>query len=118
MPKLLDFIKEKGLSHEDVIKYLSEMDETEDSEEEEEVEDDIEEDDADTDIEDDTEIDDDKEEPKIVQLTEVELSKLIIKAVEQSKKAKRKAPSKGKTKGTGTPQNRIYSREEQFEVMF
>ena len=117
MPKLLDFIKEKGLSHEDVIKLLSASEDSEDSDEEKiEDEEDEEEEDEEIEDEEDTKIDennDDKTKP--ITLDDVKL--LITKALEGSRKAKRKAPSKGK-KGKGTPQKPIYTREDMFEEMF
>lgn len=116
MPKLLDFIKEKGLTHEDVIKLLSEVPESEDIEEDVEVEEEEVEEDEETEVEENTEIDDNTDDkPQTFTLKDVE--KLISKALENSKKAKRKAPSKGK-KGKGTPQKPIYTREDMFEEMF
>lgn len=94
---------------------LQESEDTETSEEEEEeIEEDVEEDEE-IEEEDNTEIDDNTDEPKTFTLKDVE--KLITKALENSKKAKRKAPSKGK-KGKGTPEKPIYTREDMFEVMF
>ncbi len=116
MPKLLDFIKEKGLTHDDVIKLLSASEESTVSEEEiEDDEEDVEEEVEEVIEEEDTEIEDDTDVPKTFTLKDVE--KLISKAIEGTRKAKRKAPSKGK-KGQGTPQKPIYTREDMFEEMF
>ena len=117
MPKLLDFIKEKGLTHDDVIKILSDIPESEDIEVENiEVEEEEVEEHEEVEEKEDTEIDDNKEEPETFTLKDVE--KLINKALENSRKAKRKAPSKGKKTGTGTPTKPIYTREDMFEVMY
>ena len=75
----------------------------EEVEEEEEVE-----------VEEDTEIKEDKDDNKI---TLKDVQKLINEAIKGTKKAKRKAPSKGKV-GKGTPTNRVYTREEQFEEFY
>ena len=116
MPKLLDFIKEKGLTHDDVMKLLSASEDSEDSdEEEEEIEEDVEEEVEESEDEENTEIEDDIEVPKTFTLKDVE--KLISEAIVNSKKAKRKAPSKGK-KVKGTPHKPIYTREDMFEEMF
>ena len=116
MPKLLDFIKEKGLSHDDVIKMLEESADSEDSDEEEEEEEEDSQEDEEVEEEEDTEIDDNTDAPKTFTLKDVE--KMITKALENTKKAKRKSPSKGNKKGTGTPKKPIYTREDMFEEMF
>ena len=116
---MLDVIKEKGYTHEQVIEYLEQMENSNESEEEEE-----EEEPEDEDIEDEPEEDntdnneDDNDEPKMIQLSKEQLIKLIKQGIEESKKAKLKAPSKRKTKNTGTPKRPVRTRDEQFEVMF
>jgi hypothetical protein len=101
LPKLLDFIKEKGLTHDQVIDMLNEHDtsEPEEETEEEEVIDDSEEDEEIDEIEDDTEIEDNEPEPDIIQISKDELTKIVNEAVENRLKATRKAPSKGKKGG-------------------
>ena len=117
MPKLLDFIKEKGLTHDEVIVHIENLLKVKEPDEEEESEDETEEEEEneeDSEDEEDTEIKEDKED-KTFTLKDVE--KLISEAIKGTKKAKRKAPSKGKL-GKGTPTKRVYTREEQFEEMF
>jgi len=105
LPKLLDVIKEKGLTHQQVIKLINNMSETDTDELEvqnipnqEELEEDIEEEEEETEDEVSTDIteDDQEIETKIYQVSEEQLNELIEKAVQESLKAKRKAPSKGK----------------------
>ena len=118
MPKLLDFIKEKGYTHDQVIELLTNLPAEETSGETDQAEDDSEEEEEEEveneEEEENTEIDEDKDD-KTFTLKDVE--KLISEAIKGTKKAKRKAPSKGKL-GKGTPTKRVYTREEQFEEMF
>ena len=115
MPKLLDFIKEKGLTHDQVIELLSKEteDEVDNNDESTDEEEEVEEEEI---VEEDTEIEDNNDEPKTFTLKDVE--KMINKALENTKKAKRKSPSKGKKQGTGTPTKPVYTREDMFEEMF
>lgn len=119
MPKLLDFIKEKGFSHEQVISILEgvEPEPIEDSEEvEEESEPEVSQDepqiDEDTPNEESIEV----EKPELIQMTKIELTELINKAIEEKFKANRKPPSKGKESNHSAPDKNIIKKN-WFEVM-
>jgi hypothetical protein len=117
LPKLLDFVKEKGYTHDKVMSILEAYSEPDEEEEESEPdeEEEEEEDTETTEVEDDTETDENNSEPEFLKITKDELNELISKAVEDKLKAKRKAPSKGK-KGKGlAPKNVV--RKNMFEVM-
>ena len=106
MPKLLDYLKEKGLTHEDVIKMIDDLKDglPESPAEEKEVpEEEPREDDKPeekiplyiTAMEDEPEAEVETVEEEIT-LTQEELDKQIADAVEEKLKATRKVPSKGK----------------------
>ena len=95
MPKLLDVIKEKGLTHDQVIDILnnidSEISETEEGTEEEteSIQPEVE--------EEDTVIEESREEEtqELINISKDELAEMISKAIEDKLKARRKPPSKG-----------------------
>ena len=104
MPKLLDVIKEKGLTHQEVIDLIEKIGLPEKESEEKEVPE-IEVDETDkpeekielyiTEVEKEPEPEEDTVEEEIT-LTQEELDKQIADAVEEKLKATRKVPSKGK----------------------
>ena len=109
MPKLLDYLKEKGLSHEDVIRLINEKDDLPETQEEEKdvPEEEIQEDDKPEEkaelyitnmVDEEPEAEEETVEEEIT-LTQEELDKKIADAVEEKLKAKRKVPSKGKIVG-------------------
>ena len=117
-PKLLDFLKEKGISHADAMKYLEEMGKPEPKEEviaepEVEVEEVVKPEHKGvplriTDMKTkEPESEEETEEEEKITLTEEELATKIALAVEEELKVKRKVPSKGKII---TPENK-HSRE-------
>ena len=105
MPKLLDFIKDKGLNHEQVMKLIGdslveepeevvETPEIEDGEDEEKMElyiTDNKEEESET-----SEEESEEEEIKTIEITPEELAKKIEDAVAKKLAATRKPPSKGK----------------------
>ena len=105
MPKLLDYLKEKGLSHEDVINMidgLKDLPETQEEEKEvpeEEIQEDSKPDESEglyiTSMVDEPETEVETVEEEIT-LTQKELDKQIADAVEEKLKAQRKVPSKGR----------------------
>jgi hypothetical protein len=109
LPKLLDVVKELGLSHDDAIKLLKETATPPEliEEEEEKVSEEEEEESADDEEE------ESEDKPETIQVTKEELNGLIKKAVEDSMKAYRKTPSKGKK--VKVPKLKPYSREDMFE---
>jgi DNA-binding transcriptional MerR regulator len=116
LPKLLDVIKEKGLSHEDVINLLEDYN-PEDSSDGEEEEEEIEEDIDDSEDEQDTENTDNEEiEPKSITISEDQLIEMINSAVEEKLKARRKPPSKGKKTKVPVPETKAVSKN-MFEVL-
>ena len=109
MPKLLDYLKEKGLTHVEVMEIIDKLEAgkpEEVSEEKEVPEIEVEETDLPeekiplyiTKIEDEPEAEEDEKEEEII-LTQEELDKKIADAVEEKLKAQRKVPSKGKIVG-------------------
>jgi len=107
LPKLLDYIKEKGLSHEEVIKLLEGMPEESDEEEDSEEEEETEETSDDSEDEDDTEIDEDNDDQEYIKVTKDQLSEMINTAIEEKLKARRKPPSKGKKGKPAKPKPRV-----------
>jgi hypothetical protein len=104
LPKLLDVIKEKGLTHQEVIDLIEKIGLPEEVSEEKEVpEIEVEETDKPeepielyiTKLEEEPEPEEDTVEEEIT-LTQEELDKQIADAVEEKLKATRKVPSKGK----------------------
>ena len=104
MPKLLDVIKEKGLTHQEVIDLIEKIGLPEEESEEKDVpEIEVEETDKPeepielyiTKLEEEPEPEEDTVEEEIT-LTQTELDKQIADAVEEKLKATRKVPSKGK----------------------
>ena len=104
MPKLLDVIKEKGLTHQQVIDLIKKIGLPEEESEEKDIpEIEVEETDKPeepielyiTQVEEEPEPEEDTEEEEIT-LTQEELNKQIADAVEEKLKATRKVPSKGK----------------------
>ena len=103
MPKLLDYLKEKGYSHEDVMKLIDGLPESQEDEKEvpeEEIQEDSKPDEKIelyiTKMEDEPEPEEDETVEEEITLTQEELDKQIADAVEEKLKATRKVPSKGK----------------------
>jgi len=131
MPKLLDVIKEKGLTHEQVLDMLENMKDEEPEVVEEVIETTEEEPPADIPesveevIEEPPEIKNDEvAEPELYTVSQDELTKLISDAVEEKLKARRGAPSKGKVvdktqlhKEPATKSKREAATEGWFEVI-
>ena len=105
MPKLLDVIKELGLTHQEVIDILSkqEADKPESQEDEKDVpEGELQEDDKPIELylseapTEESEVEEVEEQDEIIELTQKELDKQIADVIREKLKATRKVPSKGK----------------------
>jgi hypothetical protein len=116
MPKLLDYIKETGYSHEEVMALLkSNPKESEEEDESPEEEDSEEEDEEVIETEDEDTEEEEKSESEI-KISKDELSKLINKAVEERLKVIRKPPSKGKKKKPSLLKDKPALTKAMFEV--
>lgn len=98
MPKLLDYISEKELSHAKVIEILeNHLKESPEPEPEEESEEEEETDEEEESQEQGDESEEEQEEkPEIIKLSKNDLQKIVKEAVEERLKAVRKPPSKAK----------------------
>lgn len=120
MPKLLDYIKEKGLTHEQVIEILDKELSKPESEVDESTESEIETDETDkpdsNQIE--VEIEPKVEEEEIEQISMKELDQKIDDRIRKVLKIKRKVPSKGKIiKPEDIPKDKDVVKKNWFEVL-
>lgn len=116
MPKLLDFIKDKGLTHEQVIEILEKIEPEASDDSEEELEEEEEEVEEESEEVVDDESSEEEESENIIQISKTELSKLIAAEVSKTLKAVRKAPAKGKKAGEKPTKMKPVIERNMFEV--